>query len=309
MMENKIMEKKMENIFKVAILQLNAINNMDNSLKKGIIACRKAKELGADIAVFPEMWNIGYEMPENDEDLGDWINKSIYENNNYLLTFKKLAKELNMAISITFLEKTKDLPKNSVIIYDRFENKILKYSKVHTVDFKMEKYMTPGNDFYVGELDYGNGKLNIGSMICYDREFPESSRILMIKGAEIILVPNACFMSKIRLEQLKIRAYENMVGIVTVNYTDYGGRSSAFSPIVRDENKKELNSEILIMDENESIQIVEFNMDEIRNYREHGTWGDSYRKPFLYEYISQEHVKEPFIRMDARRNTKKYIEQ
>lgn len=299
----------MENIFKVAILQLNAINNMDNSLKKGIIACRKAKELGADIAVFPEMWNIGYEMPENDEDLGDWINKSIYENNNYLLTFKKLAKELNMAISITFLEKTKDLPKNSVIIYDRFGNKILKYSKVHTVDFKMEKYMTPGNDFYVGELDYGNGKLNIGSMICYDREFPESSRILMIKGAEIILVPNACFMSKIRLEQLKIRAYENMVGIVTVNYTDYGGRSSAFGPIVRDENKKELNSEILIMDENESIQIVEFNMDEIRNYREHGTWGDSYRKPFLYEYISQEHVKEPFIRMDARRNTKKYIEQ
>lgn len=299
----------MENIFKVAILQLNAINNMDNSLKKGIIACRKAKELGADIAFFPEMWNIGYEMPENDEDLGDWINKSIYENNNYLLTFKKLAKELNMAISITFLEKTKDLPKDSVIIYDRFGNKILKYSKVHTVDFKMEKYMTPGNDFYVGELDYGNGKLNIGSMICYDREFPESSRILMIKGAEIILVPNACFMSKIRLEQLKIRAYENMVGIVTVNYTDYGGRSSAFSPIVRDENKKELNSEILIMDENESIQIVEFNMDEIRNYREHGTWGDSYRKPFLYEYISQEHVKEPFIRMDARRNTKKYIEQ
>ena len=299
----------MENIFKVAILQLNAINNMDNSLKKGIIACRKAKELGADIAVFPEMWNIGYEMPENDEDLGDWINKSIYENNNYLLTFKKLAKELNMAISITFLEKTKDLPKNSVIIYDRFGNKILKYSKVHTVDFKMEKYMIPGNDFYVGELDYGNGKLNIGSMICYDREFPESSRILMIKGAEIILVPNACFMSKIRLEQLKIRAYENMVGIVTVNYTDYGGRSSAFSPIVRDENKKELNSQILIMDENESIQIVEFNMDEIRNYREHGIGGDSYRKPFLYEYISQEHVKEPFIRMDARRNTKKYIEQ
>lgn len=299
----------MENIFKVAILQLNAINNMDNSLKKGIIACRKAKESGADIAVFPEMWNIGYEMPENDEDLGDWINKSIYENNNYLLTFKKLAKELNMAISITFLEKTRDLPKNSVIIYDRFGNKILKYSKVHTVDFKMEKYMTPGNDFYVGELDYVKGKLNIGSMICYDREFPESSRILMIKGAEIILVPNACFMSKIRLEQLKIRAYENMVGIVTVNYTDYGGRSSAFSPIVRDENKKELNSEILIMDENESIQIVEFNMDEIRNYREHGTWGDAYRKPFLYEYISQEHVKEPFIRMDARRNTKKYIEQ
>ena len=108
---------------------------------------------------------------------------------------------------------------------------------------------------------------------------------------------------------MKEKMFAGYPDVVTVNYTDYGGRSSAFSPIVRDENKKELNSEILIMDKNESIQIVEFNMDEIRNYREHGTWGDSYRKPFLYEYISQEHVKEPFIRMDARRNTKKYIEQ
>lgn len=42
----------MENIFKVAILQLNAINNMDNSLKNGIIACRKAKELGARYSSF-----------------------------------------------------------------------------------------------------------------------------------------------------------------------------------------------------------------------------------------------------------------
>ena len=40
-------------------------------------------------------------------------------------------------------------------------------------------------------------------MICYDRDFPESARILILKGAEIILVPNACRMTKIRLEQPK----------------------------------------------------------------------------------------------------------
>ena len=32
----------------------------------------------------------------------------------------------------------------------------------------------------------------LGIMICYDREYPESARILMLKGAEIILVPNDC---------------------------------------------------------------------------------------------------------------------
>lgn len=294
----------MDNNFKVAILQLNAVNDSNKNLIKGIEACKKAKQLGADIAVFPEMWNIGYEMPTGNEDISIWKQKSITEDSDYLLKFKELAKELNMAIAITFLEKTKNLPKNSIIIYDRFGNKILKYSKVHTVDFKMEKYTEPGTDFYVEELDYGRGKVNIGSMICYDREFPESARILMLKGAEIILVPNACYMKKIRLEQLKVRAYENMVGIVTVNYANYGGKSSAYSPIVRDINKNELNSEILVMKDKEDIKIAQFNMNEIREYRSRETLGDAYRKPYAYKQLIEDNVQEPFIREDSRRNYK-----
>ena len=194
----------MNNDFKVAILQLDTINDSDKSLIKGIEACKKAKKLGADIAVFPEMWNIGYEMPTNENQINKWMSKAIAENESYLLSFKNLALELNMAIGITFLERTDDLPKNSIIIFDRFGNKILKYSKVHTVDFKMEKFTKPGTEFNVSELDYERGKVNIGTMICFDRDFPESARILMLKGAEIILVPNACFMSKIRLEHMKI---------------------------------------------------------------------------------------------------------
>ena len=294
----------MDNNFKVAILQLNAVNDSNKNLIKGIEACKKAKQLGADIAVFPEMWNIGYEMPTGNEDISIWKQKSITEDSDYLLKFKELAKELNMAIAITFLEKTKNLPKNSIIIYDRFGNKILKYSKVHTVDFKMEKYTEPGTDFYVEELDYGRGKVNIGSMICYDREFPESARILMLNGAEIILVPNACYMQKIRLEQLKVRAYENMVGIVTVNYANYGGKSSAYSPIVRDINKNELNSEILVMKDKEDIKIAQFNMNEIREYRSRETLGDAYRKPYAYKQLIEDNVQEPFIREDSRRNYK-----
>jgi len=72
-------------------------------------------------------------------------------------------------------------------------------------------------------------------MICYDREQPESARILMLKGAEIILTPNACPMEINRLTQLRSRAYENTVGIATVNYPhgqpDCNGRSSAFDGI------------------------------------------------------------------------------
>lgn len=40
-------------------------------------------------------------------------------------------------------------------------------------------------------------------MICYDREFPESARILMRQGAKLILTPNACPMEIKRLAQLR----------------------------------------------------------------------------------------------------------
>ncbi len=52
-------------------------------------------------------------------------------------------------------------------------------------------------------------------MICFDREFPESARILMLKGAELILVPNACPMEINRLSQLRGRAFENMIAVAT----------------------------------------------------------------------------------------------
>lgn len=200
------------------------------------------------------------------------------------------------------MEKTKDKPKNTVIIIDRTGKIILKYSKVHTVDFKMEAYLQPGDHFETCKLDYGHGNVILGAMICFDRDFPESARILMLQGSEIIIVPNACYMTKIRLEQLKVRAYENMVGIVCVNYANMGGKSSAFSPIVRDQNKNEVDNELLIMDANENIKVVEYDMDLIRNYQKQQPLGDCYRKPLTYDLLISNDTQIPFIRNDSRRN-------
>ena len=82
---------------------------------------------------------------------------------------------------------------------------------MHTCDFGAERALTPGDGFYVTELDTACGLVRVGAMICYDREFPESARILMLKGAELILTPSACPMEINRLSQLRARAYENML--------------------------------------------------------------------------------------------------
>ena len=301
----------LSDVFNVALLQLNPTDSMENNMLKGIEYCKKAKEIGADIAVFPEMWNTGYKMLfEGDlkdqdnipqEKINKWNSKAIENDNEFINEYINLAKELEMAIAITYLEKTKKKPRNTVVIIDRKGNIVLKYSKVHTVDSKMEAFIEPGTELKTCELDYGRGKVKLGTMICFDRDFPESARILMLQGSEIILVPNACYMSKIRLEQLKVRAYENMIGIVTVNYANHGGKSSAYNPIVRNINKHELNSEMLVMNEKEDIKIVQFNMSEIREYRSRETLGDAYRKPYAYKQLIEDNVQEPFIRKDSRR--------
>jgi predicted amidohydrolase len=38
---------------------------LEGNLQKGLEYCRKAKDIGADIALFPEMWSVGYNIPLN----------------------------------------------------------------------------------------------------------------------------------------------------------------------------------------------------------------------------------------------------
>ena len=54
---------------KVALLQLKPGESIEENLQKGLTACRQAKEMGADIALFPEMWSVGYQIPEDIEEL------------------------------------------------------------------------------------------------------------------------------------------------------------------------------------------------------------------------------------------------
>ena len=304
----------MAQLFRVALVQYKGKpNNINYNLEKGLKAVKEAKEKECDLVLFPEMWSIAYAEPYpgamNDEsyigkekEINRWYNQAVDENSDYIKAFINLAKELNIAIGITYLEKHNPNPRNTISIIDRKGNIILSYAKVHTCDFSMERLLDDGKEFKVCELEYENGKINIGTMICYDREYPESARILMLKGAEIILVPNACEATNFRLNQLSSRAYENMVGIAMANYPGKKwGNSIAYSPIVFDENGNDLNNIIIESGENEEILVAEFNLDDIRQFRKTECWGNTYRKPKAYNDLIKLDVKEPFARKYDRR--------
>ena len=290
------------NSFKVALLQLMPTGSLEGNLKKGLQVCEKAKEMGADLALFPEMWSVGYDIPDDADEVRK---KAISADDDFVLAFADLAKQLNMAIGITFLETWEPQPRNTLVIFDRHGNRVLAYAKVHTCDFCVEKYLTPGDDFYTAELDTETGTVNIGAMICYDREFPESARILMLKGAEIILVPNACPMEINRISQLRGRAYENMVGIATVNYPkgqpDCNGHSSAFDGIAYAPDEAGSRDTLIVeAGGREGIYLADFPMEAIRSYRSREVHGNAYRRPDKYGLLLSNVIASPFIRSDKR---------
>lgn len=275
----------------IALLQILPGKSMEENMEKGIRYCKEAKKLGADIALFPEMWSSGYTIPHDAERLNEF---AISPDSEFVLSFAKLAKELELAIAVTFLERNEPRPRNTVCLFDRFGKLVYKYSKVHICDFGEpddESVLCAGNEFPVAELDTAKGSIKVGSMICYDREFPESARILMLSGAELLLVPNACPMEINRLSQLRGRAYENMLAIATCNYPaphpDCNGHSSLFDGVVYlPEMHGSRDTCVLEADDSEGIFLAGLDIEMLREYRKREYHYIKNRRPEMYGTIA-----------------------
>lgn len=163
----------------IALLQMTSCGaDLEANLAKGEAFCRRAAAMGADIALFPEMWSIGYTFfdPAKAGEREAWAAKAVGADDPFVTHFRGLARELKMAIALTYLEKWPSAPRNSVSLIDRHGEIAMTYAKVHTCDFDIECELTSGDEFKVCTLDTAAGAVKVGAMICYDREFPERQR-------------------------------------------------------------------------------------------------------------------------------------
>src|SRR5207237_10079391 len=86
------------------------------------------------------------------EDL--WVDQAIGRDDAFILHFRDLARELGMAIALTYLEKWNGAPRDTVSLLDRHGEIVLTYAKVHLCEWSpVEATLTPGADFYVCTLD------------------------------------------------------------------------------------------------------------------------------------------------------------
>ena len=235
-------------IFKTAVLQMRSRHrDIQNNLSIVIQKMEEAKRSNADILLLPECFVTGYDLSiGNDDALTEDDLKPLCEK----------ARECQIGVVATAITQGTEKAQNAAFVIDKNGDILMQYAKVHTCDFADEKALEPGNEFKV--CDFGGVKLGI--MICYDREYPESARILMLKGAEIILVPNDCESMKPRVQALSTRAYENMCGVAMGNPNGRNaGHSCAFSPICWDENGECIDNTLLLADaETEGLFYAEY---------------------------------------------------
>ena len=230
------------------------------------MAMEEASENHADILLLPECFITGYDLPMSYE-------KSIADNDIRIAKICENAKKYKIGVVLTAFTKGSKQPQNSAFVINKSGNILMKYSKVHTCDF------------------------------ADDREFPESARILMLKGAEVILVPNDCGSMQPRLRALSTRAYENMVAVAMANPNgDNVGCSCAYSPICWDRNGKCVDNTVLLADDKtEGIFYAEFDMEAIREYRNREMLGNTFRKVEAYSQLLSKEIKEPFLRDEQNR--------
>ena len=94
------------NLLKIALLQIAPCGSLTENIEKGIGNCKKAKALGADIALFPEMWSNGYNMENRAFD--ELMTEAVTADGEYAKAFSETARELEMAVAVTLLENYGD---------------------------------------------------------------------------------------------------------------------------------------------------------------------------------------------------------
>jgi predicted amidohydrolase len=204
---------------KIALIQQHATKDYEENLQRGIEAFRKAAQKGAELVAFAELafsWFLP-QIKATPQSLGraESIPGPTSEK------FCKLAKEYGVVVVLNLFEREGENTFDSSPVIDADGTLLGITRMVHIMDgpgFHEEGYYTPGNlhDF-VHKTKVGQ----VGVAICYDRHFPEYMRALGLKGAEIVIIPQAGAVGEwtegIFEAEIQIAAFQNGYYAALVN--------------------------------------------------------------------------------------------
>jgi len=197
---------------KIAGVQMEPkILEKDRNLSKCLKSIEIAAEEGARLIVFPECALTGYCFSSLKEAIP--VAEPIPGPSTRQIV--AACSKLNVYVIVGFIEKEKNKYYNTVALVGP-KGVIGKHRKVHLIYLCIDRFLNHGNlPLTVFETEIGR----IGMGICYDLLFPELTRVLALKGAEIFVLPSNIieFGTSYPETFVPARAAENKMFCVCIN--------------------------------------------------------------------------------------------
>lgn len=251
----------------VAIVQMRSSEDKMENLELSVGFIREAAKKKSNLICFPEFQMAYSPVSQSANQLSE-IAESVNDGN-FITTLRKAAKVNKISIISTIYEKSNSGFDNrvydTVVLIDNKGEISSVYRKLHLYDalgFKESDRMMAGNMI---EKPAKTSVGKIGLMICYDIRFPEMSRILTVKGANVLVLPSAWVHGVMKEEHwqtlLKARAIENGLYIIAPDQVGniFSGRSMAVDPF---------GVVLLDMGNREGMEVVEIDKSRVQKVRE-----------------------------------------
>lgn len=245
---------------KIAVVQMDIlIGEVSTNLKRVQARLTEAAQEGAGLVIFPECALPGYCF-ESREEAWDFAEEVPGASVNSLV---ETCRQTDCHAVVGMLERDGELLYNTAVLVGP-EGLVAKYRKIHLPDLGVDRFTDYGPEPFAVHDVHG---VKIGMNICYDSGFPESSRIMTLLGADLIVLPTnwppgaEC----LRDTTVQTRAVENAVYYAVANRvgverdTPFIGGSKICDP----------KGDILAAADNESEAIIYAEIDVEKARRKH----------------------------------------
>ncbi|MGP0584442.1 N-carbamoylputrescine amidase [Paenibacillus timonensis] len=279
---------------KVAATQMSCSSNREENIAKADQLVRQAAAQGAQIILLQELFETPYFCQKEKSDY--YVYATELEENAAIQHFRKVAKELEVVLPISFYEKKNNARYNSLAVIDADGEVLGRYRKSHIPDgpgYEEKFYFNPGDTgFKVWKTRYA--KIGVG--VCWDQWYPEAARCMALMGAELLFYPTAigsepqdgsidskdhwqmCMLGHAASNLMPVIA-SNRVGTETDEESSITFYGSSF--IAGPQGNKVAEADRA----EETVLVAEFDLDQLEIQRiEWGIFRD--RRPDLYKIIT-----------------------
>lgn len=195
----------------IALAQVPVKNgDKKDNLKKALECIWQSAEKGVDLIAFPELFYTGYDVDHDTlQCLAEPQDGPLFQT----LSDAAARHKIRILMGYPELDRDGESVYISVMFIDQKGNLIGNHRKAYMWLADLERVM-PGQGFEVFDTDIGK----VGLLICYEMEFPEPARILMMKGAELVLISSAFMDVRLMERHISGIAAQNLFYVAGVNH-------------------------------------------------------------------------------------------